>query len=42
MTEISYFMRILLKSEFPQFNLLSINQFLSELKKEEFNYGNVT
>ena len=33
MTEVSYFMKLLLKSEFPQFNLLSVNQFLSELKK---------
>ena len=37
MTQISYFMKILLRSKFPQFNLLSVNQFLKELKKRNIN-----
>ena len=33
MTEISHYMKLLLKSEFPQFNLLTPGQFLKELEK---------
>ena len=35
MVEISYFMKLLLKSKFPQFRLFNVRQFLKELEKRD-------
>ena len=37
MSEISHYMKLLLKSDFPQYNLLNPKQFLAVLKKRNIH-----